>query len=568
MLQLTALALAVLACPQEAQPPEDPVVWRSLEEATVEGRAFEELASPYDRLPAAAEGVVRDKVWSLQRESAGICARFTTNAKEIHVRWTLTSDRLDLVHMAATGVSGVDLYGRDEAGTWRWVGIGRPKGKTTTARIASGLDGKAREYMVYLPLYNGVSSIDVGLRQSASFAAGAPRPEARRKPLLFYGTSILQGACASRPGMCHAATLGRRLDRHVVNLGFSGNGRMDLELAPMIASIDAAVYVLDCLPNMNPDQITERAAPFVRVLRKARPDTPILLVEDRTFTDAPFRRDRIRSHRGRRAALRAAYKTLLSEGVTGLTYLEGDGLLGLDGDAAVDASHPTDLGFARQSDAFEPVLRELLGQPEPLRVLLLGDSISIGYTPFVREALRGEALVVRANRGPHDRGIENCAGTTKGLQHLDRWLAQDGGDWDVIHFNWGLHDLKRVKADSGKNSNDPKDPRQAEPEQYEANLRALVERLKATGAGLVFGTTTPVPEGGVRPHRDPEDSVRYNEIAAGIMKEHGIAVNDLFAVIAQGDPSYGKPADVHFTRAGSKALGAQVVRAIRAAVAR
>ena len=204
------------------------------------------------------------------------------------------------------------------------------------------------------------------------------------------------------------------------------------------------------------------------------------------------------------------------------------------------------------------VFAPIKDDPKLPRVLILGDSISIGYTLAVRELLKGKANVHRAPT--------NCGPTTRGLEQIDAWLSDS--EWDVIHFNWGLHDLKRVKADSGKNSNDPTDPRQAEPEQYEANLRAMVERLKATGATLVFGTTTPVPDGGVRPHRDPEDSVRYNEIAAGIMKEHGITVNNLFAVIAEGDPGYGKPADVHFTRAGSKALGDEVVRAIRAAVAR
>ena len=250
-----------------------------------------------------------------------------------------------------------------------------------------------REYLLYLPLYNGVSSVEVGLPADARFAAGLARLADRAKPVVFYGTSITQGACASRPGMAHAAILGRRLDRPVVNLGFSGNGRMDLELAPMIAEIDAALYVIDCLPNMSAEQVRERAAPFVRALRAQRPDTPILLVEDRTFTNAPFKRARVQVPRPapRRPARRHGDPP--GEGVERIAYLAGDGLLGLDGDAAVDASHPTDLGFERQADAFEPVVRELLGQPRPLRVLLLGDSISLGYTAEVRRRLAGRAIV-------------------------------------------------------------------------------------------------------------------------------------------------------------------------------
>lgn len=562
---LLELALLALAVPQEA-PAGDPIVWRSLEEATVEGRAFEELASPYDRLPAEAEGVVRDAVWGLQRHSAGICARFVTDAKELHARWILTSERLDMPHMPSTGVSGLDLYARDEAGTWRWV-IGRaPQGVETTLKLVDGLSGGSREYMLYLPLYNGVSAVELGLPQGARFAPGAPRP-AGRGPVVFYGTSITHGACASRPGMAHVAQLGRRLDRPTVNLGFSGNGRMEPELAALVARVDAAAYVLDCLPNMSTEWVAERAAPFVRVIREHRPDVPILLVEDRTFTNAVFREGTLRAHAERRAALRAAHAELVAEGVQGLWYLEGDGLLGLDGEGAVDASHPTDLGFARQADAFEPVLREMLAQPPPPRVLLLGDSISIGYTPFVQEALRGRSHVVRAQRGLHDRRTENCAGTTNGLLHIDRWLAQEGGRWDVIHFNFGLHDLKRVDAATGKNSNDPADPRQAEPEAYERQLRALVARLRRTGATLVFATTTPVPPGGVKPHRDPGDVARYNEIARRVMGENGVLVNDLCAFVEAAEAPLQRPVDVHFTREGSEALARRVVAAIEAALA-
>lgn len=565
---LFELALLALPLAQDAEVV-DPLLWRDVEEATVEGRAFDERAAPFDRLPASAEGVVRDPVWRLSRDSAGMAARFVTDAKEIHARWTLIDDGLDMGHMPSTGVSGLDLYARDETGAWRWV-MGRgPRARETTARIVNGLDGERREYLLYMPLYNGVSSVEIGLPAEASFAAGPPRPADRALPVVFYGTSITHGACASRPGMAHPSILGRRLDRPIVNLGFSGNGRMEPELAELVGSVDAAVYVIDCLPNMSAQMVSERAADFLRALRAKRPDTPVLLVEDRTFTNATFREGARRAHSERRAAFRAAYDEVRAAEAAAddapkapMAYLEGDRLLGLDGDGAVDASHPNDLGFYRQADAFEPYLRELLGQPEPLRVLLLGDSISRGYTSFVRERLVGRALVVRANRGLFDRRPDNCAGTTNGVEHLDRWLAQDGGDWDVIHFNFGLHDLKRVKPGTGQNSNDPADPRQAEPEVYERQLRAIVRRLRETGAELVFATTTPVPEGGVKPHRDPEDVERYNGIARRVMAENDIAINDLYGLVEASDGTWQRPVDVHFTRQGSAALADQVVQAI------
>lgn len=129
---------------------------------------------------------------------------------------------------------------------------------------------------------NGIESLEIGVPAGAQFEGLKPRADA---PILFYGTSITHGACASRPGMVHTAILGRRLDRPVINLGFSGNGRMDVAVGELMAQVDAALYVIDCLPNMRPDQVTAKCAPLVRMLRAAHPDTPIVLVEDRRFTN-------------------------------------------------------------------------------------------------------------------------------------------------------------------------------------------------------------------------------------------------------------------------------------------
>lgn len=195
------------------------------------------------------------------------------------------------------------------------------------------------------------------------------------------------------------------------------------------------------------------------------------------------------------------------------------------------------------------------------RVLLLGDSISIGYTPHVQKMLEGEAVVIR----PTGKGkrAENCAGTTNGVKHIDRWLKIDGGNWDVIHFNFGLHDLKRVLPGTLSNSNDPDHPRQAEPDKYEQQLREIVAKLKATNAKLIFCATTPVPEGGVKPHRDVEDAQRYNAIGRKIAKEFGAEVNDLWAVTQPRLKEIQRPVNVHFTPEGSKLLAEHVVKAIR-----
>lgn len=197
----------------------------------------------------------------------------------------------------------------------------------------------------------------------------------------------------------------------------------------------------------------------------------------------------------------------------------------------------------------------------PVRVLILGDSISIGYTQPVRELLGEEYVVVRPTQSAG--GAENCAGTNKGIESIDRWIALEGGDWDVIHFNFGLHDLKRVHPETGKNSTDPNDPYQADPERYRAQLGAITERLEATGARLIFATTTPVPEG-VRPYRAPSDPLTYNAVALEVLDGREVAINDLFTFANARLAEIQKERDVHFSRAGSEALAEQVARAIRA----
>lgn len=336
------------------------VHWYDVRPLGVEGRAWADTKAPFDRLPAKAEKTVRPAVWGLSRNSTGLCVRFVTDATTIHARWTVTGKTLALPHMPATGVSGLDLYVKTSDGAWRWVANGRPAGETTTAQLASGLAAGEKEYLLYLPLYNGVSAVEVGLPKGATLKKADPRPSGKDKPIVFYGTSITQGGCASRPGMVHTAILGRRLDRPVVNLGFSGNGTLDPELATLLGELDAAVFVLDCLPNLTAAQVGERAEPFVRALRKARPDAPVLLVEDRTYANAAVLPAVAKRNADSRAALKKAFDALVAGGDANLHYLRGDGLLGDDGEGTVDGSHPTDLGFLRQADAFAGALKPLL----------------------------------------------------------------------------------------------------------------------------------------------------------------------------------------------------------------
>jgi hypothetical protein len=334
------------------------LTWHDVTAWGVEGREWTgmERLRWFDRFPAEAEKTVTEAVWKLSRDSAGMMVRFKTDATAIHVHYKLSKAALAMPHMPATGVSGVDLYARDADGQWRWVQVTMPTTQEVRAEIVKDLAPGEREYAAYLPLYNGVESLEIGVPPGAKFEGLAPRA----KPIVFYGTSITQGACASRPGMVHTAILGRRFDLPVVNLGFSGNGRMDAAVGNLLTKIDAAVYVIDCLPNMTPATVTKKCIPLVKQLRAAKPDTPIVLVEDRRFTNDWITPANANFHDDNHAALRVAFAALQANGMKNLFYIPGDHLYGDDTEGATDGSHASDLGFMRQADVMEPVLRSAL----------------------------------------------------------------------------------------------------------------------------------------------------------------------------------------------------------------
>lgn len=193
-----------------------------------------------------------------------------------------------------------------------------------------------------------------------------------------------------------------------------------------------------------------------------------------------------------------------------------------------------------------PSLATVEDVPNLPRVLLIGDSISMGYTIPVRNLLKGVANVHRIP--------ENAAFTGHGVKQLDAWVRD--GNWDVIHFNFGLHDVKRME--DGK--------QQVSLADYEKNLRAIVARLRKAGARLIFATTTPVPEGKVSPPRVPADVAAYNAAALRVMKDHGVAVTDLYSFALPRTSAIQLPVNVHYTEKGYEELAGEVARGIRAAL--
>jgi hypothetical protein len=337
--------------PQKAKTgADDQIVWHDCKNLVVEGKGWTDTISFYDRLPAKAEGKVPPSVWGLSHHSAGMCIPFTSDAPSIWVRWSLLpKGNLSMPHMPATGVSGVDLYSKDRSRCWSFVANGRPAGVTNTARFVLPA---GQSYLLYLPLYNGVTSVELGVPKGNTLGGADPAASKQRKPIVIYGTSITHGGCASRPGMAFPAIVGRKLDTPVINLGFSGSGKMEPALAELLAELDPSVYVLDCLWNMSTELVSTRVEPFVKTLRAARPDTPILLAEDCSIRNVcPTEKGRI---------LRTIHQKLTTEGVKNVYFLSNLGMMGDDTEGTVDGCHPSDLGFMRQAEVFARALAPLL----------------------------------------------------------------------------------------------------------------------------------------------------------------------------------------------------------------
>jgi len=330
--------------------------WYDGAQMPIYGSAWQSESDGFCRLPDRAQSLLREPVWELSRHSAGIALEFTSNAKSLAVRWNLRNEALAMPHMAATGVSGCDLYARKD-GRWRWMAIVQPTAQKNEAVVVNDLDGQTREYRLYLPLYNGVTSLQIGVSRGASLASATEKYA--RKPICFYGTSIVQGGCASRPAMAYPAILSHRLDWPAINLGFSGNAHCESEIADLLGELDPQIYVLDPLPNMNAEMIEERLENFILTLRASRPNTPIVLVENIIYAHAIWLRQSDEIWRGSNAAARAIYQKL-RRADENLHLIPTADLLGDDGEATVDGVHPTDLGFARMADVIAPVLQSLL----------------------------------------------------------------------------------------------------------------------------------------------------------------------------------------------------------------
>lgn len=314
----------------------------------------------YRRLPAAPAYPIREAVDALANCTAGGSVRFRTNAGKLLVSVKLAAPA-NMYHMPATGQCGFDCYVGAGANS-RFVGTTRfdPRAGEYESVLFDRFDRTMREVTVHFPLYQGVREVWIGVPEDA--AVEAPLPFSGSGKLVFYGTSVTQGGCASRPGMAYPSILGRKLNRETINLGFSGNGKGEPELAQLIRTIpDMALLVVDYVSNVTVEEYKATLPRFLSLIREAHPQLPILIVSSIRFAKYDFIDSRREGHQACRDFAERTALELQHSGDSHIGFLDGDTLLDDSYDeCTVDGVHPTDLGFWRMAETMLGPIRSML----------------------------------------------------------------------------------------------------------------------------------------------------------------------------------------------------------------
>lgn len=362
---LVSVALSCLFISSAVGETETKWVWFEKDALPVEGKGFSDVETYFCRLPKRAKEIVRKPIWDMSHDATGISIRFKTDADRIALRWTVSDGQKQDPLIPPAGVMGIDVY-RLDGQTWRFAGNKRYWGLThyfgnffgnadkkdvPGEAVLSWKPGEAG--IIYLPYRSHVTDFRLGLPEGCRLEA-YPHADPAAKPVVHYGTSIVHGGCVSRPGLVFTSIAARELDRNYINLGFSGNGRMELEMAPFLAEIDAAVYVVDCVWNMSPQLIEANAVPFLKELKRLRPSTPILLCDGCRQSHRPAASDR---------AMQKAYDTLKKEDATlwaNLYYFSQTEMLPVSDEVTHDFCHPNDYGATFMGPAYAKRIREVL----------------------------------------------------------------------------------------------------------------------------------------------------------------------------------------------------------------
>ena len=343
-------------------------VYKNATELPVYGQLTTDTFEPFSRLPESMKDTVRPAVWRLGRNSAGIYVRFTSDAGDLNFKWRSTFGN-NGDNMTGITQRGMALYVL-EGDTWYYLTSIRPRRAPATDKAAtpvpnsflfnakaSKLAGESHEYMLYLSLYDGVLDLEIGVPEGCTLAGSTLNSPRVEKPVIAYGTSILQGASASHPGLCGTAQLSRRLDRLVINLGFSGNCLLEEPIAEYMASYpDPGVYLID---NWNGKaEIGEKGLEkCIRILLAAHPETPVIVVDRAVKPAARFDETTAIEFTSKEKVAYDVVRKLRAEGYKKVYHITPE-VLGAENSGSSDGTHFTDEAFTRWCDAVWPVIRK------------------------------------------------------------------------------------------------------------------------------------------------------------------------------------------------------------------
>ncbi|MET0573044.1 MAG: SGNH/GDSL hydrolase family protein [Pedobacter agri] len=303
----------------------------------------------YPRLPAAVK--------RLLTMSAGIAVSFKTDSKFLKAKWCNSKSKVGS-NMTAIAQKGLDLYVKLN-GKWQFCGVGKPLEQCTETSLVNNLMEGQKEFLLYLPLYDEINDLEIGISSHSTITAGTLPFKSR---ILIYGSSILHGASASRSGLAYPAILSRQTGLNFINMGLSGSAKMEKEVADLIAKIDADAYILDCVPNSSPEQIKSRTDYLVQTIRNSHPKAPIIimqsLIRESGYVDAVIG-DRVRLQN---EEIKSQFLNLHKKGVKDLYFISAENFLGNDHEGTVDGTHPNDLGFYRFTEDIRPKLLKILAK--------------------------------------------------------------------------------------------------------------------------------------------------------------------------------------------------------------
>lgn len=332
----------------------DPLRYTNAETLTLVGK-MAETPNIYHRIDTVLYPSLPPNVKKLLTNSAGLAIAFKTNSPVIAAKWCVTKSNA-ANNLTPIANKGLDLYIKKN-GQWQFAGVGRPTGECTEGMLVEEMDESEKECLVYLPLYDELTKLEIGVAQNARLESMA---SPFKKRVLIYGSSIVQGASASRSGLAYPAMLSRATGLNFMNMGVSGSAKMEKAAADLVAATPADAYILDCVPNSSPEEIKERTAYLVEQIRKQHPAAPIIVMQSVIREHGYFNNKVGERVKQQNIQIKKEFEALQKKGVKHLYFIRAENFLGSDHEGSTDGIHPNDIGFYRMVQVIQPVITEVL----------------------------------------------------------------------------------------------------------------------------------------------------------------------------------------------------------------